>query len=310
MEDRLETFEAHRRLLFGIAYRMLGSAADAEDMVQETYLRYQAHGAGEVASPRAFLVTVITRLCLDRLKAARTEREEYVGAWLPEPLLLEVGENPEERALERESLSLAFLVLLERLTPTERAVFLLREVFGYAYEEIAGIVMKSEANCRQLLRRAKQRLQERHLRFDSTPQERERLVTAFLAATQTGDVAQLVDALHEDVVLWADGGGKVPAAQRPVMGRENVARFLTGLAARFGVSVRPSLAQVNGQPAVLLWNGEALGSVAAPEVSAWQIVGLRIIVNPDKLRYLASQLRVPVVPFTVSVKQAGPASAH
>ncbi|HEY7909915.1 MAG TPA: RNA polymerase sigma-70 factor, partial [Thermomicrobiales bacterium] len=224
-----ELFNDYRPLLFSIAYRMLGSVMDAEDMVQEAFLRWQRAVHAEVTSPKSYLTAVVTRLCIDHLGAAYVRRESYVGPWLPEPLVTEGDAMTDTMALA-DSLSLAFLVLLERLTPVERAVFLLHEVFGYPYEEIAGIVEKNAANCRQIGQRARRHIHADRPRFDPSPAEQERLTQQFIVSCTSGDLGALVAILADDITLWADGGGKVAAARRPIHGAENVARFLGGLA--------------------------------------------------------------------------------
>ena len=219
-----------RPLMFSIAYRMTGSVGDAEDIVQEAFIRaYRAEDAGTlVESPQAFLATTTTRLAIDHLRSARVRRESYVGTWLPEPLVAEPG--PAERAEMADSLSLAFLVLLESLSPVERAVFLLREVFGYGYEEIAGTVGKSEANCRQIFGRARRRIDEGRPRFEASRRQGAELTSRFLAAVGGGDMEPFIEMLAPDVVFYGDGGGKGPAITAPVYGRERVARLLRGLA--------------------------------------------------------------------------------
>ena len=226
---RIEDFERHRSLLFSIAYRMLGSVADAEDVVQEAYLRWQQAPEAEVRSPRSYLSTVVTRLSIDRLRSARARREEYVGPWLPEPLVSERAEEVAVLDELGESLSTAFLVVLESLNPVERAVFLLREVFDYDYEEISRILGKSEDNCRQIAHRARQSVAARRPRFERSPEQEERLSRQFLEACMSGDMEGLISLLSEDVTLWSDGGGKVAAAPYPIYGPERVARFLLGV---------------------------------------------------------------------------------
>ncbi|MGH2516203.1 MAG: RNA polymerase sigma factor SigJ, partial [Ktedonobacterales bacterium] len=233
-----ESFETYRAYLFAVAYRMLWSAMDAEDMVQETYLRYQTHQPEHIDSLKAYLATILTRLCMDQLQLAHRRREQYVGPWLPEPIqttetaemaeTVETG-DPEKRVAMQESISLAFLMLLEQLQPFERAVFLLREVFGYEFAEIAAMLEKSEAACRRSFSRAKLHLQSHRPRFPASPDAHRQLLTGFLRAVQVGDMATLTGMLAEDVTLWADGGGKVKgAATRPVFGRDSVARFMVG----------------------------------------------------------------------------------
>src|SRR5262245_52979650 len=223
-----EAFEHYRVLLFSIAYRMTGSASDAEDLVQETYLRYQASKRQEIVSLKAYLSTIITRLALDYLKSARVAREQYIGAWLPEPILTsEDGGFPLAELEQQEALSLAFLRLLEALSPPERAVFLLHEVFDYPFSEIGSILEKSPANCRQIFHRARRALQDKRARFEPDPQRQRQLLVSFLSASQAGDVEALSGLLAQDAVTWADGGGKVPSILKPIYGRQAVARFWT-----------------------------------------------------------------------------------
>ena len=220
-----EAFEHYRVLLFSIAYRMTGSASDAEDLVQETYLRYQARAREEIVSLKAYLSTIITRLALDYLKSARVAREQYLGAWLPEPILTsEDAGFPLADLEQQEALSLAFLRLLEALSPPERAVFLLHEVFDYPFREIGSILEKSPANCRQIFHRAKQALQDKRARFEPEPQRQRQLLFSFLSASQAGDMAALTSLLAEDVVSWSDGGGKVRSSLKPIHGQQAVAR--------------------------------------------------------------------------------------
>src|SRR5262249_434946 len=205
-DQRLETFNQHRGLLFSIAYRMLGSRADAEDMLQETFLRWEHASDGEIRNPRAFMVTVITRLCINQLQSGRVKREEYFGQWLPESLLTQTAAESSVISKLDGSLSMAFLMLLERLTPVERAVFLLREVFDYDYTEVAQMVGQSEVNCRKILSRAKQHVAEDRLSFAVAPNEQQSLLQHFLEATSNGDIQGLLALLSKDVVLYTDGG--------------------------------------------------------------------------------------------------------
>jgi len=280
-----ETFEQYRALLFSIAYRMLGSVMEAEDMVQEAYLRYQNVAPESIQSPKAFLTTVITRLCLDQLKSARTQREQYIGEWLPEPLLTE--QTPGAIVGERESISMAFMVLLENLSPLERAVFLLREVFDYPYDEIARMVDKSEANCRQYYHRAKHYLVERRPRFVPSPDEQRRLIEGFLLAVGTGDVDTLNQILAEGVTATSDGGGRHGVARRPVVGREAVARFLLGLAKKAPAGVRYEIVEFNGTPALLWSIQDEVQGVMNFTVGDGQIVAIHNVLNPDKLRHIS-----------------------
>jgi RNA polymerase sigma-70 factor, ECF subfamily len=289
------TFETHRPLLFGIAYRMLGSAMEAEDMVQEAWLRYQAVDATTVQSPKAFLGTIVTRLCLDRLKAAQTQREEYIGPWLPEPLLTSEaasGSDSLNRVIQMETISMAFLLVMERLNPYERAVFLLREVFDYDYDEIATMIGKDEAACRQIFHRAKQHVHAHRPRFTSTPDEQQRVIQEFMVACSTGDMQGLMALLAPEVISWSDGGGKASAATRPVYGAEKVAKFILGIlkrAADYEVAIRIDVKQINAELGILMYVNEVLFEVIVPEIANGQIQTIRFIVNPDKLRHIASQ---------------------
>ena len=287
--DDAASFEAYRPLLFSIAYRMLGSVTEAEDIVQETYLRYRATPPDSIRSLKSFLTTIVTRLCLDELKSARVRRESYFGPWLPEPLLTAEGDPrlaPGHRLEESESISMAFLILLESLTPIERAVFLLREVFDFGYPEIAQIVGKRVDACRQIFHRAKQSIDERRLRFRSTPRDQERLTAGFLRATQAGDLAGLTRLLAEDITLWGDGGGKVAAATRPIHGHDAVARFLLGLARKAPPDTQMEVVRANGGPAILVRVGGLPFAVLSLEMDGEQIRAIRSVVNPDKLRHL------------------------
>ena len=289
---RVDDLEALRRAAFGIAYRMLGSVSEAEDVVQEGLLRlHRAREAGErIESPRAYLATVVTRLGIDQLRSARMRREAYVGEWLPEPLVTsDEEEDPARQAELADSLSVAFLVLLESLSPEQRAAFLLREVFDYRYEEIARIVGKSEDNARQLAARARRHVEAGRQRFEASREERDRLAERFFAAAKEGDLEALESLLAEDVVLHGDGGGKVPALARALHGRRRVARTLAAWgrqAQRFGgVTVRRT--EVNGQPgAMLLDPGGNLISVMALDVAEGRVQGVSSVVNPEKLAHL------------------------
>ena len=288
--DEGDAYRELRPLLFSIAYRMVGSVSEAEDLVQEAFLRLHralADGA-EIVSPKAYLSAVTTRLAIDHLRSARVRRERYVGAWLPEPLVTGAEADPASHAETADSLSLAFLVLLERLSPLQRAVFLLHEVFGYGYAEIAGLVGRSEDNCRQIAARARRHVEDGRPRFESSRRQREELARRFFAAVEQGDTEGLVGLLADDVVMYGDGGGKAPALATPVHGAERVARFLLGLARRgagAGIRVRP--AEVNGHPGLLAIDpdGRLLG-VLALDIADGRVQTVRSIVNPDKLRHL------------------------
>jgi RNA polymerase sigma-70 factor (TIGR02957 family) len=285
-----EEFDKLRPSAFAIAYRMLGSVSEAEDVVQEGLLRLHKAGArGErIVSPRAYLSTVVSRLSLDQLRSARVQRETYVGEWLPEPLLASADADPARKAEMADSLSLAFLVLLESLSPEQRAAFLLREVFDEPYDRIAKIVGTSEQNARQLAARARRHVEERRPRFEASREQREELAARFFAAAEEGDLEGLEELLAHDVVLRGDGGGKAPALARAVHGRARVARTLiAGLRAltRFGITSRRE--QVNGQPGALFLDREGgLIGVMILDVAEGQVQAVSSISNPDKLRHL------------------------
>lgn len=278
-----EPFDEYRPLLFAIAYRMLGSVAEAEDAVQETYLRWRGAPEAEVRSLRAYLTSIVTRFCIDRLRSARAQRESYVGPWLPEPLLTDPNGDASEPAALAETVSMAFLVLLEKLNPVERAVFLLREVFEYDYSEIAGMVDKTEANCRQIAHRAKQYLASQRPRFEPSRQARERLTRQFTQACATGDLPGLIALLHRDITLWSDGGGKAAAALNPIHGSDRVARFLLGVLRKFYGNATIRFAWVNGQPGFVGLEDGTPRTVLVLEMSEEQVTGIRIVRNPEKL---------------------------
>ena len=286
-----ESLEELRPRAFAIAYRMLGSVSEAEDVVQEALLRvHAALEKGErIKSPRAYLSTVVTRLAIDELRSARARRERYVGEWLPEPLLTSGGADPAHQAEMADSLSLALLVLLERLSPEQRAVFLLRDVFDYPYERIAQIVSRSEVAVRQLASRARRSVDEQRPRFEASRAQRERLADRFFAAVEEGDLGELESLLASDVELHGDGGGKVPAISRPLQGRNRVAQMLLAwwrAAARFGgATVRR--VEVNGQPGAMTLDSDGrLISVIAVDIAGGQIQVVNSLVNPDKLDHL------------------------
>lgn len=284
-ERSAEVFAAARPLLFSIAYRMLGSVMDAEDLVQETFLRWQEAADADVRSPRAYLTTIITRLCINHLRSARVQRETYVGPWLPEPLVTEHAVDPSGSVELAESLSMAFLVLLERLSPTERAVFLLHEVFDFDHAEIARIVEKSEANCRQLLARAKQHVGVQRTRFAASPEQAERLTERFTQAASAGDLNGLLEMLAEDITLVPDGGGKAPGAIRnPLHGADAVARFVVGFVQRFIPRDRIlRRADINGQPGFISYvSGKAVAALVFDIVDD-RIHTIYAMGNPDKL---------------------------
>lgn len=289
VRDRLATFHEQRRFLFSIAYRMLGSAADAEDVVQDAFLRWQRADQADVRSPRAYLGATVTRLAVDHLRSARVRREDYVGPWLPEPLVGVDEHDPLAAATLAESLSTAFLVLLERLTPTQRAAFLLREVFGFEYAEVARMLQTSEPNARQLVQRAKQHIAAGRPRFAPDRRAAAQLAERFLTACSGGDMQALLEMLSADAVAYADGGGKFAAARRPILGAARVARFVASVVNKWRASgdVRP--AAVSGGIGLLFHAGGRLRAVLtiATADDRRHVASVFIVVNPDKLRTIA-----------------------
>jgi RNA polymerase sigma-70 factor, ECF subfamily len=285
-----QTFTGLRPYLFSIAYRMLGSASDAEDVVQDAYLRVARGSPKDVRSPKAYLSAVVTHLCLDLLAARKAERETYHGPWLPEPVLTDDLEpDPEAVTESREEISLALLVLLERLTPEERATYVLREAFDVPYDEIAPILGKSIAATRQIAHRAREHLGDRP-RFVASPRDQHRLAERFLTAAREGDLPTLITTLAADVTAWSDGGTKALAARRPIRGRDAVARWIMGLERKRYKDMRATIAEINGGVGVLLWAGSKLCSVRVLTVHERQIQALYSIVNPDKLNHLCRRL--------------------
>jgi RNA polymerase sigma-70 factor (ECF subfamily) len=276
--------------MFSIAYHMTGSVAETEDLVQEAFFRLErARQSGVVVeSPKAYLAAATTRLAIDHMRSARVRRESYVGTWLPEPIVADPHESPEHMAELSDSLSMAFLVLLESLSPVERAVFLLREVFAYDYGDIAPIVERSEANCRQIFKRARQHLDAHQPRYEASNEHSEALLQSFLAAAHDGDLDQLVDLLAADAVAYGDGGGKATAIAQPLYGRDQVAAFIVEIfkrATRLGITFEPVL--VNGGPGLLTRDPEGkIGSVLSLDVLDGVIQAMRSVVNPDKLQHL------------------------
>ena len=283
----LATFDQYRGLLFSIAYRMLGSVADAEDILQEAFIRWQQSQQEEIRSPRAFLVTIVSRLCVNHLQSARVQREQYVGQWLPEPIVTGSEGDPLGIIRIDESLSMAFLVLLERLTPVERAVFLLREVFEYEYSEIASVLGQTEANCRQILRRARQHVGAMRPRFRTPPQKRDALMESFLAAINTGAMDGLMILLTEDVVLHSDGGGKGVAVPNLVRGIGKVARGILGSLDRLvPKNLVWTLTDINGQPGLINYLDGVPHSVLTIDIKGDRIQAIYVITNPEKLSRL------------------------
>jgi RNA polymerase sigma-70 factor (TIGR02957 family) len=283
--SRTSVFDEHRRLLFAVAYRMTGSVADAEDLVQEAWLRWSTVDSDGVQNPKAYLVRTITNLSLNELTSARARRETYIGPWLPEPLLTQPDASQEAEMAE--SISQAMLVVMETLTPVERAVFLLHDVFGYSHSEIAAILDKSEAAIRQTAARARGHVAARRPRFSTDRRVRQDAAERFLAAASGGDLNAMMELLAPDVVCWSDGGGKVTAARRPVVGADNVARWILGVMGKPVMDgVRLDLREVNGELGLVGLAGDIPIGVVGFDVVGDRIAAVRFIVNPDKLRGL------------------------
>jgi RNA polymerase sigma-70 factor, ECF subfamily len=299
----VQAFEEQRPLLFGVAYRMLGSAMEAEDIVQEAFLRARTVDTAGLRSLSSYLVTIVTRLCLDHLKSAHAQREQYVGPWLPEPIRTgsdAPAGSPESAVTAKESISFAFLVLLESLGPIERAVFLLREVFDYGYDEVAAMVGRTEVACRQTFKRAKQHLDERRPRFQPTAQQRQRLTEHFLLAVGAGDMQGLLGLLADDITVWSDGGGKAAAAINPIHGPDRVARFFFGITRKEAHLLQVgsvAIEEINGGPATVFRGPHGgVWSVLFIEMEKdGRVSELRLVRNPDKLRRLRRQHEVTVV---------------
>jgi RNA polymerase sigma-70 factor (ECF subfamily) len=285
-----DVFETQRGYLFSIAYRLLGSVGDAEDAVQDAFLRWEQDRDAAVRSPRAYLATIVVRLCLDQLRSARVRREVYVGSWLPEPLLTSGRGDLTESLVLRESLSFAFLLMLETLAPLERAVFVLREVFDFDYAEIAETVGKSQANCRQVFHRAREHIAERKTRFETTREQQEQITEQFMRATSSGDVHELLRLLNEDVVSISDGGGKASTALQPIRSRERVSRGLLGNLAKMPPD-RVWIDEVNGQPAIIATLRHKVYGVLLLDIRDGLVQWLYAVVNPDKLAAIERHLQ-------------------
>jgi RNA polymerase sigma-70 factor (ECF subfamily) len=294
----VEVFKTDRPRLFSIAYRMLGSASDAEDVLQDAWLRYSAADRSAVRSPQAFATTIVTRLCLDRLKSARATREEYIGPWLPEPVLTSELEGPDTMIERAESITLAFLVLLEKLSPEERAVFILKDIFDYDHAEIAEMLGTTVENSRQQLHRAKRQLAGGRSRLSGTPESRRAVAERFARAFSSGNAAALTALLTTDVGMWSDGGGKAAAARRPLIGRDEVLNFLMGIH-RAGQTtgaasqVTLSMADVNREPGLFVRLAGRLDSVFVFSIEDGVVSGIRVVRNPDKLARIAAASAAP-----------------
>ncbi|NYF19728.1 RNA polymerase sigma-70 factor (ECF subfamily) [Xanthomonas sp. JAI131] len=280
------TFESQRPRLFGLAYRLLGSRSDAEDVLQDAWLRWQSSDRAAIRDPEAWLVTTTTRLGLDRLRAARSARVHYTGPWLPEPLEIAEDTDPAERHARAEQVSVAFLALLERLGPEERAAFLLKEAFDYDYAQIGQLLGHAEANCRQLVHRARERLKAGRPRFAVTPQRHRQLLERFMHASQQGDRGAIVALLDANARMFSDGGGKVTATLRPLLGAERIAMLYWAVARR-GLGLQARIGTVNGEPAILRFIGARLHSAVLVVIDGERIVEVLTLMNPDKLPPLA-----------------------
>ena len=279
-------FEELRRRLFGIAYRMIGTAADAEDIVQEAYLRWHQADTEEIRSAEAWLVSVVTRLSIDKLRKASVEREKYVGPWLPEPLIASNSPTPEEELETASNLSMAYMVLLERLTPVERAAFLLHDVFDCAYPLIANILRKSEAACRQVVHRARQRVRSEKSRFTASDAALRSLINQFMAAADAGDDVALLSLFAKDATLTSDGGGVVPAARRVVQGSSRIARLYLVLERKLGTRLRKEIRTINGEPGLVMYLDGAPLLTLSFETDGNSITALYTVLNPEKLHGL------------------------
>jgi len=281
--NRLEAFNQERKLLFAIAYRMTGSVVDSEDLLQETFLRWQNASDEEITSPQAYLCTILTRLAIDYLRSAKVRREVYVGPWLPEPLLSSEELTPLDTYEQQESISNAFLVLLETLSPVERAVFLLREVFDYEYREIAPIVNKSEANCRQLFKRARQHVTDHRARYEVSSAQQQELTMQFATACSTGDMNGLLNLLAGDIVLYTDGGGVAQAARNPIFGADKVARFMVGVMNKTPEHYSVEFVNLNGQPGMVAYlDGQAFTTLTL-DFREGKLQHIYLVANPAKL---------------------------
>ena len=292
MDDATLTFDSHRRRLQGIAYRMLGSVAEAEEVVQDAWLRWHEADKAGFDSAEAWLVTVVTRLSIDRLRAAKVQREHYIGAWMPEPTLTESPDTPEESLERADNISVAFLAVLERLAPEARAAFLLREVFDADYAEVARVLNKSEAACRQLVHRARTQLRDERPRFPVDRSAHERLLQGFARAAMKGDLAGLKAALAEDVELVGDGGGKVPSFGKVLRGRDRLAHLYYAVSRRAAGTMRMVLAEVNGRPGLLRYVNGQLESIQSFETDGECILRIHTQRNPDKLSQAAAAARL------------------
>ena len=286
--EKIELFDAHRPRLFGIAYRMLGTRDDAEDILQETYLRLHSADMSEIENSEAWLVTVATRLSIDRLRKASVQRETYIGPWLPEPLIIDSAMSPEMQAETASNVSLAFMVLLERLSPLERAIFLLHDVFDFAHAEIARVVAKSETAVRQIVSRARTRVRSERARFEGDNASRSDLIRKFMAASYAGDEQMLMSIFADDVALTSDGGGKVNAARRTVYGNKRLTRLYTITTSKYRERLYAELVTINGEPGVVEFADGEVFAATTFSVSDGKITAIYRVMNPDKLQGIHS----------------------
>lgn len=289
MNKTTRIFEQYRPVLFRLAYGMLGRAAPAEDAVQETYIRWQKQDINQIRSPKAWLSKVLNRICLDEIKSARVRKETYVGPDLPEPILTERPESPEMPLELAESLSMALLVVLDRLTPVQRAVFLLRDAFDYEYASISDIIDKPQSNCRKIAQRARHRIRDEKPPINRHEGEKEKLLKTFVDAIQKGDIREIESVLAEEAILYSDGGGKVTAARKPVSGANNIARFLAGIRKKTTRNLHLEFTHINGTPGVLTYLDKELNNVWSFRIENEKIQSLYVVLNPDKLTYVKKQ---------------------
>jgi RNA polymerase sigma-70 factor, ECF subfamily len=286
-EKKVEIFKRHRARLFGIAYRMLGTHAESEDILQEAYIKWHQARADEIETPEAWLVTVVTRLSIDRLRKASNERETYIGPWLPEPLVVSDAPTPEEEMELASNLSMAFMILLERLSPLERAAFLLHDIFDCGYADIARIVGKTETASRQLIHRARERVRTDKPRFAPDERERAKLVKKFSVASQTGDEKTLLALFSDEIVAISDGGGKVTAARKIMRDKSKVVRLFTITGAKYGALYKEILYPINGEPGLLTFYQGKVFAATTFEFADGKISALYRVMNPDKLQAFA-----------------------
>lgn len=287
--EKIDVFNAHRPRLFGLAYRMLGTRADAEDVVQDTYIRLHNAELAVIENPEAWLVTVATRIAIDRLRKASARRESYIGPWLPEPLIIDKQRSPEIEAEMASDVSLAFMVMLERLSPTERAVFLLHDVFDLAHAEIARIVAKSETAVRQIVSRARVRVRRDEARFEPSENERSNLIKTFVDASHAGDANTLLSIFADNVALTSDGGGRVNAARRTVYGRERLTRLYTLTVGKHRDHLRAEIVTINGEPGVVEYADGEMVSATSFTIVEGEITAIYRMMNPDKLAIFESR---------------------